>query len=105
VVLGEPLLDGEPPRQRLHDVDLEADHVAVVVRVLVDVGLAALDVAAPDDLAARADRGERAAVAGAAAARTAATRTATDDDRERERDRDAQGPGEVHRARTIAAVA
>ena len=42
-----PRLDAEPARERVHDVDLEADDVLGVRRVLVDVGLAALEVGAP----------------------------------------------------------
>src|SRR6185503_11113432 len=62
VVLNEPRLHAEPARDRLRDVDLEADDLRRIVRILVKVRLAALQIGAPGQLVTLLDRGERAAV-------------------------------------------
>jgi hypothetical protein len=72
----------EPAGERIHDVDLEADQLARIRRIFIDIRLAALYVRAPGQLASRADLSQRVAV-------TTRLVMACDQTRD-ERDRDTQ---------------
>jgi hypothetical protein len=89
VVLDEALLHAEAAGERVHDVDLEADDLRRVAGVLPEVGLAALDVGAPRDLAAFLDALQRAAGGLAAAA---------GEEQHQRRAHDRHGDGEAARA-------
>src|SRR5262249_17414952 len=61
-VLEHARLDAEPARDRVREIDFETDDLRRVARILPHVGLAALDVSAPGQLAALLDLCQGAAV-------------------------------------------